>query len=180
MDENSFWKLIDRSRQEEMGNVWQQAALLSDWLAELDPEEILSFQRHFNAQTRKAYRADLWDAAYIVNEGCSDDAFADFLAWLIAQGKEVFDAVLANPDVLGDVFRDVVEPGETADCEDMLFAPARAYRRRTRGQDFPEDQLDSEPLQLQGSHLSPEEMQKKFPKLCQRYHGELPENPRIH
>jgi hypothetical protein len=179
MDEKSFWKLIDRSRQEGRGDVWQQAAVLTDWLAGMDAEEILSFQRHFNALARKAYRADLWDAAYIVNEGCSEDAFADFLGWLIAQGEAIFDAVLDNPDTLGDVFHNFVEPGGTADCEDILFAASRAYRRRTQGQEMPENQLDNKPLQLHGSHFTPEEMQKRFPKLCRRYNGGLPEDPRI-
>lgn len=179
MDETRFWELIDRSRQEGEGDVWQQAALLTSWLAEIDPEEIVSFQRHFDAQMGKAYRADLWDAAYIVNEGCSDDGFADFRGWVIAQGKEVFDALLANPDILADVTHDRVEPGGTADCEDMLYAASRAYRRRTGGQDMPQDELNNEPLQLQGSHLTPEEMKKRFPNLCRRYQGEAPEDPRI-
>jgi hypothetical protein len=179
VDEKKFWELIDRSREAGGGDVWQQAALLTTWLAEIDPQEILSFQRHFNVQTRKAYRADLWDAAVIVNEGGSDDGFADFLGWLVAQGKEVCDAVLANPDTLGDVFHARVEPGGTADCEDMLFAASRAYQRRMQGQEMPEDPRDTEPLRLQGSRLTPEEMKQRFPKLCRRYHGEDPEDPRI-
>jgi hypothetical protein len=93
VDENSFWELIDRSRQEGGGNVWEQAARLTALLAGLDPEEIVSFDRHFDAKMVTAYRADLWAAAYIVNQGCVDDAFTDFRAWRIGQGKEVFDAV---------------------------------------------------------------------------------------
>ncbi len=167
MDENEFWQLIDRSRRESGGDVWDQAALLTDALAEWDPEEIVSFDRHFAGQMRKAYRADLWAAAYIVNQGCSDDAFADFRAWLIGQGKQVFEAVLADPERLGDL----VEPGETADCEDMLFAGSRAYRRRTGGQDVPEDAGEHAPVKLQGSHLTPEQRQERFPNLWRRYLG---------
>ena len=35
--------------------------------------------------------------------GCSDDGFIDFRAWLIAQGREVYLAALADPDSLTDV-----------------------------------------------------------------------------
>ena len=43
-------------------------------------------------------------AAGIMKEyGCSDDGFIDFRAWLIAQGREVYFAALADPDSLADV-----------------------------------------------------------------------------
>ena len=46
----------------------------------------------------------MWDAAGIMKEyGCSDDGFIDFRAWLIAQGREVYFAALADPDSLADV-----------------------------------------------------------------------------
>ena len=48
----------------------------------------------------RAYRQELWGAAYLINGGCSDDGFVYFLGWLIAQGRDVYQAALPDPDSL--------------------------------------------------------------------------------
>jgi hypothetical protein len=143
MDETRFWELIERGRQQSGGDVWHQAALLTDSLAQLEPEEILSFDQQAGTQMGKAYRADIWAAVYLVYDGCSEDGFEAFLGWLLAQGKEVFTAVLANPGCLGDL----LPPEDVPGCEDMLFVTARAYRRRTGGQEIPEYHEDHDFLE---------------------------------
>ena len=45
-------------------------------------------------------KESFWD---MKEYGCSDDGFIDFRAWLIAQGREVYFAALADPDSLADV-----------------------------------------------------------------------------
>lgn len=47
-----------------------------------------------------SHRNQLWAAGYLINDGCSDDGFEYFRAWLIAQGREVFERVVADPDAL--------------------------------------------------------------------------------
>ena len=38
----------------------------------------------------------LWDAAYLINGGCSDDGFDYFRGWLVDQGRETFERCLAE------------------------------------------------------------------------------------
>jgi hypothetical protein len=52
---------------------------------------------------KQANTWDLWAAAYIMNGGCSDDGFLYFRCWLIAQGKEVFEKVRDNAELLGEL-----------------------------------------------------------------------------
>ncbi|MFE0491889.1 DUF4240 domain-containing protein [Streptomyces griseoaurantiacus] len=39
-------------------------------------------------------------AAHLVSGGCSDDGFDYYRGWLIAQGREVFETMVAGPDAL--------------------------------------------------------------------------------
>lgn len=69
----------------------------------------------------------MWDAAEIIKEyGCSDDGFIDFRAWLIAQGKEVYLAALADPDSLAEV-----EPYGDCSFELMSYVGEYAYKQLT-------------------------------------------------
>ena len=42
-------------------------------------------------------------AASLILGGCSDDGFEYFRGWLIAQGREVFERSVADPDSLADL-----------------------------------------------------------------------------
>jgi hypothetical protein len=53
--------------------------------------------------------ADLWDAATIINRWgsnddffCSEDRFFVFRGWLVAQGRQIYDAAIAAPDSLAE------------------------------------------------------------------------------
>ena len=47
-----------------------------------------------------SYWTPLWAAAYVINGGCSDDGFDYCRGWLILQGREVFEHVVADPRTL--------------------------------------------------------------------------------
>jgi len=47
-----------------------------------------------------SYRVDLWGAAYLINGGCSDDAFEYFRGWLIVQGRGTYERIVADPPIL--------------------------------------------------------------------------------
>ena len=73
-----------------------------------------------------AYQYGLWTAANVMERGgCSDDGFMDFRAWLVAQGKEVYLAALADPDSLANAARRV--PGSERGA-----GKGRRVRRRHR------------------------------------------------
>jgi hypothetical protein len=73
-----------------------------------------------------SYRWDLWAAGYLINGGCSDDGFDYFRGWLITQGRQIWEAAIADPDSLADVALDADASCE-AMAEDMLGAAMVAY-----------------------------------------------------
>jgi hypothetical protein len=89
-----------------------------------------------------SYRGDLWGAAYLINGGASDDGFDYFRGWLIAQGREVFEAAVADPDSLAGVaaVRAAVAAGEDLDAEEVLNIAWDAYLAAT-GEQLPPDSV---------------------------------------
>jgi len=113
-------------------------------LAQLEEPDIIRFKQIYNEYKDLAYKEKLWAAAAIMHNGCSDDGFIDFRAWLIAQGKDVYLSALADPDSLSEVAavqafgREVLEleymPDNgyhnAADFESMSYAAGDAYKKK--------------------------------------------------
>ena len=125
MDSKKFWQIIDEARGQ-AGHWEDMMEPLTDSLARFDEEEIFYWQQIFNEYQNLSYKKKLWAAAYIINEGCSDDAFDYFRAWLIAQGRIIFMNALQNPETLAnaDIFREVTE------FEEIMGAGAVAYDKK--------------------------------------------------
>ena len=102
MTEDEFWDHI-RASGPGPANPYGQTDRLVARLATLPPEQCLAFHHRWIDASHRAYRRDLWDAATLINGGCSDDGFQYFRWWLILQGREVYRAALADPDTLADV-----------------------------------------------------------------------------
>ena len=97
MDVDTFWQYIEQSRRQ-TDDCEEQGGILSEMLEALDVEEIISFQDHMADRMHESYRWDLWAVASIMNGGCSDDGFDYFRQWVIAQGREFFEAVMQAPE----------------------------------------------------------------------------------
>jgi hypothetical protein len=141
MDATDFWNLIDDARArvgapEDAEAVVERASAL---LATRPRDEILAAQQVFWDLMAASYRAPLWAAAYTINGGCSDDGFDYFRGWLIAQGREVFERVVADPDTLAELplVREAAAAGIDLECEEMLGVAWDAYAVTT-GQSMPE------------------------------------------
>jgi Protein of unknown function (DUF4240) len=106
---DEFWNHIRATRRKDPDAHVER---LVARLAKLSPDEILNFDRWWDLMHGEAYHRKLWAAAYLINGGCSDDGFMDFRSWLILQGRDVFQAAVANPDTLADVL-----DGDEASCE---------------------------------------------------------------
>lgn len=98
-------------------------------LTALTADEVAALNHPLHDLMVGSYRVDLWGAAYQLNGGCSDDGFEYFRGWLLAQGREVFERVVADPDELADlpVVRTAEEEGRDLECEDMLGVVADAH-----------------------------------------------------
>ncbi|MEY9489083.1 hypothetical protein RKD26_004877 [Streptomyces calvus] len=172
MDETEFWELMDAAREDAEGDPEEQADLLVERLVRLDPEAVLDFARHFEARYHRAYRWDLWGAAWLLLGGASDDAFDYFRCWLIGQGREVFEGALHDPDALADLLEDFDEELD-GDGEDLGYAADEAYEQLT-GTVAPDLGLPAAPAEPEGSPFDLENealLAERYPRLWERFGG---------
>ncbi|MFF9620691.1 DUF4240 domain-containing protein [Streptomyces griseosporeus] len=173
MDETEFWELVDASREAAEGDPEEQADVLVERLRQLDPDAVLDFARHFEARYNRAYRWDLWGAAWVLLDGASDDAFDFFRCWLIGQGREVFEGALHDPDALADLLDDFDEEVD-GDGEEIGYAADEAYEELTGGV-APDLGLPPQPAEPEGTPLDFEDeraLAERFPKLWERFRGD--------
>jgi hypothetical protein len=105
MDARGFWKLVDHAREQAV-DLDERRAWLSGRLALLPAGEIADFAVRLDEQRRRVDTWAHWQAATLICHGlCGMDSFFYFQAWLIGQGREVFEAVVRSPDALAEVPR---------------------------------------------------------------------------
>ncbi|MCQ9185564.1 DUF4240 domain-containing protein [Streptomyces sp. IBSBF 2953] len=171
MDETEFWELVDASREAAEGDPEEQADLLVERLLGLDPESVLDFARHFESRYNRAYRWDLWGAAWLLLDGASDDAFDFFRCWLIGQGREIFEGALhGDPDSLADLLDDFDEEID-GDGEELGYAADEAYEQLT-GEVAPDLGIPPAPPEPEGSPVDFENegaLAERYPRLWQRF-----------
>lgn len=170
MDETEFWELIDSSREAAEGDPEEQADALVERLLGLDPDAVVDFARHFEARYNRAYTWDLWAAASVMLGGASDDAFDYFRCWLIAQGREVFEGGLHDPDLLAELLDDFDEAVD-GDAEELGYAADEVYEQMTGGV-MPDLGLPPPPREPLGAYLDFDDDQnlaERFPSLWDRF-----------
>ena len=143
---------------------------------ELGPEQALNFDYIAHAYRAAAYKYGLWSAASIMCNNCTDDGFTDFRGWLIAQGRDVYMAVLKDPDSLADVPTD-----RDCYCETLCYVGSYAYEKLT-GRDINQD-FDPDISRALAEQIKPDivygegigypytwsETAAYLPKLCAKY-----------
>ncbi len=168
MDETKFWSLINEATMASMGRDDEKQELLDelqDLLEELPPEEIVGFQRIMRDLYWKAYTYNLSGAIFVIlKERCDEDDFHGFRGWLISQGQQFFEQVVADPDSMaGDeqMIDDLYLP-------DILTLAEDAYVNAT-GDDMPIDYDFVEPEDLAGEPLELADLPQRLPNLCSEY-----------
>ncbi|MFI5991068.1 DUF4240 domain-containing protein [Streptomyces sp. NPDC051362] len=170
MDETEFWQLVDSTREVAEGDPEEQADLLVERLVQLDPDSVLDFARHFESRYNRAYRWDLWGAAWVLLDGASDDAFDFFRCWLIGQGREVFEGAMHDPDTLAELLDDFDEEID-GDGEELGYAADEAYEQLT-GAVAPDLGIPGAASEPAGTPLDFENeplVAERYPKLWERF-----------
>jgi hypothetical protein len=121
--------------------------------------QIAEFESIRHRLDERAYTRDLWGAAYVIEDGCSDDCFRDFRAYLISLGQGPYDKAFANPDSLARIVQDA----ETGDWENADDVARDAYQAVT-GEDIPTGDSD-----VSGSPRGTPWDDEQEPELVQRY-----------
>jgi hypothetical protein len=93
-------------------------ALLSQELAQTGDRELAGFADRYHAVQDRAHCWPLAEAVTVAFGYYSDDAFSNVQNWLICQGEQVYQQVLANPDLIVEF----IDPG----CGEA-FAEAEAF-----------------------------------------------------
>lgn len=137
-------------------------------------EEIVAAEQALWHLMVDSYTNPLWAAAYIVNSGCSDDGFDYFRGWLIAQGRETSERVIADPDALAElpIVQSSAANGVDLEGEDMLGIAWNAHISATG------DQLPPSSSTIRYRELDPtwnfdfddhDEMTRRLPRLAALY-----------
>ncbi|MBD0673521.1 DUF4240 domain-containing protein [Streptomyces sp. CBMA156] len=143
MDLTDFWDLIEAARADASPSTDDPgealASAMVDRLAATSEQTVLEFEELFGQLHAALYRWDVWAAAYLIGGGCSDDAFLDFRAGLIAQGRDWYARAAALPDALAE-HPDVI--ASAAECSDealfnesVNYTASHAYRRISGSED---------------------------------------------
>ena len=104
MTPNEFWAVIAHARQRATPNSEPSMldALYRE-LVKLPDQELVAWYDLHHSYMDLADTPKLFTAAVLINGGSSDDRFTDFTAWLVVQGKTVYESALANPDSLAQI-----------------------------------------------------------------------------
>jgi hypothetical protein len=166
MDEAAFWRLMADTRAAAGNDTGRQSELLDTRLRRLPAQQIADFGRIRRGLDRRAYTWDVWGAAYVIEDGCSDDCFRDFRGYLISLGRGPYEAALRDPDALAPTVQDA----ETGDWENADDVAPDAYQSVT-GQDIPGDSSDlsGNPRGEPWDDESSEALVQRYPALAARF-----------
>ena len=166
MDERNLWKLMSATRSKSDGDTERQSGLLEERLSQLPPRAIAEFQRIRQRLEERAYTWDIWGAAYVIEDGCSDDCFRDFRGYLISLGPKAYEAALRDPDSLAPI----VEDAETGDWENADSVAADAYESAT-GDELPVDDSDlsGDPRGKPWDDEHVEALIARYPRLAEKF-----------
>lgn len=122
MNQEKFWSIINYSKSIAQENEELQELLIIEKLSNYPPKEIIEFEIIFRKIIIEADDYKIIGALKIIHGWVTDDPYLYFRCWLIAQGQEVFEKVMKNPDDLVDL----VEVGELYHFEPLMYVSTEA------------------------------------------------------
>ncbi len=144
MNDDAFWALIDELSRRP-GDRDERLEWLGEQLLLRPATESAEFQVRLERACEAADTKGVWTAADRVESGsCTDDGFHYFTLWLVAQGRKVYESVLADPDALADVPgirllvgrpRDDWHDDEWPEWEELDYVAQDAYDELTGQED---------------------------------------------
>ncbi len=166
MTEDEFWRIVEEINLPGAGDMAAKERLLAQHLEGRDAEAVGAFGDHMDVMMDKAYSWPLWAAAYIIDGGCSDDAFMDFRSTLICMGRDIFEAACAAPDSLAKLDDDILEE---MSHEGLLYVPSTIYQAKT-GDDRPRrQQAPAEPHGEAWDEDDEDKLRALCPELYERF-----------
>ena len=163
MNIDQFWQIVERVHAGSPRDMEAKCRLLAEELRALPSMEIQSFDQHLADLIWHAYSDDLWGAAFVINNGCSDDKFMDFRSTLISLGRSAFENALKDPESLVEVD---IDPA-WAQYQGYQSVPHKVYDEIT-GDSMP-DYTSRFRKPLAGRPFEEWAMSARYPKLVAKY-----------
>ena len=141
MDLAKFWRVIETVINElEDSEHCHFGYGLYGWLITLSEEEVLIFTHILRELRNKARTQDIWEAANIIIDGCSDQKFTDFLNWIISWGENAYKEILKNPDNLVYItYERKVTDEYIVTYTDVIDVVAEQVYREMTGEEIPNE-----------------------------------------
>jgi hypothetical protein len=128
MEEDRFWKIIERTKENSNNDYEKQQSELESELRKLTLDELILFGNRFRYFRGHANTWELWGAIYIIHGGCGDDSFNDFREWVIGQGKFFYYKTTKDPETLSELDPEFIE--ETSEFEGLGYIPSKVFEDR--------------------------------------------------
>ena len=170
--EELFWSVIDESRVTDAPcvEIPQQCELVSEILSAMSEDQIIGFELTLRDLLRRANHFNVMAACKICEGYVSDDSYLYFRAGLVSLGREVYYAVIEDPDACAEVL--VLN----TEGEDVLYIADSAFAKKF-GEDtdksLPRDlaneyyNYDFEMEEPAGKDWTEEELPHRYPCLWQ-------------
>lgn len=164
MDEDRFWQIVQSAYRIADGDYVKEQQELRKLLMKLVPTEIIYFDNRFRQLRGEAYSWEVWGAAYTIHGGCFEDSFAEFRAWLVAQGKELYYKTLEDPEALVNLEPELVN----IDWEGIKAIPGEVYKELT-GQKISSTFVENRKLKGVEWEEFTNDLKERMPKLWVKY-----------
>lgn len=177
INKDTFWALIGQAQAQWGHEPSDPNEWLMDRLVSMGPEQAKRFDTIARVYMDLAYQYGLWTAASVMErDGCSDDGFIDFRAWLVGQGKDVYMAAMKDPDTLADA-----PPYHDCQFDSLPLMGDYAYEKltgRDAYQDFDPSEYHTLKAELKkdivygdgiGYPYDSADVPAYLPRLCQKY-----------
>ena len=165
MTTEQFWQMIEQSRAAAKKGEPQVVALEKSIRA-LPTTEMVTFEGHCWDLLSISFKREIWAVATIVQPTCTHGSFDAVRAWMILEGKDFFEQVVAHPEKLADRAPRGRIPW-MPDGEMLLRLVPRVYRSLT-GEDLP-TLPRKVPYVLKGPRWTEYDLPEMFPELWRRY-----------
>jgi hypothetical protein len=169
MDSAEFWQLIDGTRAQAKDDAHFDM-LLEAHIQSFSPDGLKKFKNAYVKIKHRAFTWKVWGAAYLMNNGCSDDCFSDFLAWLISQGQELHERTLRDPDSLAEF--DETRFLQRGTYSNLGFIAEELYEKKIGECWMPASVYETGEDTDLGEEWNFDdriEMEKRYPKLFKKY-----------
>lgn len=178
IDKDTFWQMIDESR-EMCGKFSEKiAGILQKKLESCSLENVKRFCGIYYLYRKVADKDGIADIANTMNNGMlTDDEFIDFRAWLIAQGKDTYFEAMKSPEILAEKSEATIDGYYY--FESFGYVGMNAVEKLTGDfmqafTELPENKKkeilsEIEYGEYTSGKMTPEEIAQEFPKFAKKY-----------